>query len=195
MLRATVSGSFHRHLHAISLAVQELSDLGIRVISPADPRIVETFGMLNFVASDEFRTIRLVQDRHLDSIRLSNFIWLVAPDGYVGQSASMEIGFAAAHGIPIFSADAIFDLTLREYVQRVDNIAICLHRVEADRPPCVEGLLINPHNNLELVRTSLDKIEAALRKAMRPHTYDMSADIYSDCKTATAALRLPTLRN
>jgi hypothetical protein len=194
MLRATVSGSFHRHMHAITRAVYELTDLGVRVVSPADPRIVETFGALNFVASDEFRTIRLVQDRHLESIRSSNFIWLVAPDGYVGQSASMEIGFAAAH-IPIFSADALFDLTLREYVQRVDNIAACLHNVETDRSPHVEGLLINPYDNLELVRDSLDKIEAAVRKAASPRSHDLSANIYSDCRTATAALRLPTLRS
>jgi len=195
MLKVTVSGSFHRHLHAITRAVYELTDLGVRVVSPADPRIVETVGVLNFVASDEFRTIRLVQDRHLESIRSSNFIWLVAPDGYVGQSASMEIGFAAANGIPIFSADAVFDLTLREYVQRVDNIAACLHNLETDRSTRVEGLLINPYENLELVRNSLDRIEAAVRKAASPRSHDLSAKIYSDCRTATAALRLPTLRN
>ena len=79
----------------------------------------------------------------MESIRSSNFIWLVASDGYVGQSASMEIGFAAAHGIPIFSADTVFDVTLREYVQRVDNIAACLHNLETDHSTRVEGLLIN----------------------------------------------------
>jgi len=195
MLKVTVSGSFHRHLHAITRAVYELTDLGVRVVSPADPRIVETFGALNFVASDEFRTIRLVQDRHLESIRSSDFIWLVATDGYVGQSASMEIGFAAAHGIPIFSADAVSDLTLREYVQRVDNIAVCLNNVVADRSTRVEGLLINPYDNLELVRSSLDKIEAAVRTAASPRSRDLSAKIYSDCRTATAALQLPTRQN
>jgi hypothetical protein len=195
MIRATVSGSFHRHLDAITRAVYELTDLGVRVVSPADPRIVETFGVLNFVASDQFRTIRLVQDRHLESIRSSDFIWLVASDGYVGQSASMEIGFATAHGIPIFSADTVFDFTLREYVRPVESIAACLENVETDRPPYVEGLLINPYDNLELVRNSLDKIEAAVRTAASPRSHDLSAKIYSDCRTVTAALRLPTVRN
>lgn len=195
MLKVTVSGSFHRHLHAITRAVYELTDFGVRVVSPADPRVVETFGVLNFVASDPFRSIRLVQDRHLESIRSSDFIWLVASDGYVGQSASMEIGFAAAHGIPIFSDDAIFDVTLREYVQRVDNIAACLHSLETERSIPVEGLLINPYDNLELVRKSLDKIEASVKKAATSRRHDLSAKIYSDCTTATAALRLPTVRN
>ncbi len=195
MLKVTVSGSFHRHLHAITRAVYELTDLGVCVVSPADPRIVETFGALNFVASDEFRTIRLVQDRHLESIRSSDFVWLVATDGYVGQSASMEIGFAAAHGIPIFSADAVSDLTLCEYVQRVDNVAVCLNDVAAVRSTRVEGLLINPYDNLELVRSSVDKIEAAVRAAASPRSRDLSARIYSDCRTATVALRLPTRPN
>jgi hypothetical protein len=107
----------------------------------------------------------------------------------------MEIGFAAAHGIPIFSADDVFDVTLREYIKRVDNIAACLHNVGTNRSPRVEGFLINPYDNLELVRKSLDKIEAAVRKAVTPGTHDLSEGIYSDCKIATAALRLPTIRN
>jgi hypothetical protein len=195
MVKVAVSGSFHRHLHAITRAVYEFTDLGARVISPADPRIVQTFGALNFVASDEFRTIRLVQDRHLESIRSSDLIWLVASDGYVGQSASMEIGFAAAHGIPIFSADTVLDLTLREYVQRVEDIAVCLRNLDTPHATYVEGLLINPYENLELVRKSLDKIEASVRKATTPCSHDVSAKIYSDCRAARAALRLPTLRN
>jgi hypothetical protein len=192
MLKVTVSGSFRLHIHAITRAVYELTDLGVRVVSPADPRVVEDFGTFRFVASDQFRSIKLVQDRHLDSIRSSDFVWLVAPDGYVGQSASMEIGFAAAHNVPVFSADAVIDLTLREYVQRVESIAVCACDIQANRSPRVEGLLINPHDNIELVRKSLDKIETAIRRATNPRIQDLSPDIYTDCKTATAALRLPT---
>jgi hypothetical protein len=101
MLTATVSGSFHRHLHAITAAVQELFDLGVKVLSPADPRIVDSLvvdslGEFLFVASDRVRSVKLVQDRHIQGISASDFLWLVAPDGYVGQSASMELGFAVA---------------------------------------------------------------------------------------------------
>src|SRR6202011_6288827 len=99
MLTASVSGSFHRHMGAISTAVDELAALSIRVLSPADPRIVAQQGEFLFVASDRVRSVRLVQDRHLDSIRAANFLWLVCPDGYVGSSASMEIGCAATAGM------------------------------------------------------------------------------------------------
>src|ERR1017187_6013089 len=103
MLTAAVSGSFHRHMGAITSAVRELASLSVRVLSPADPRVVAQQGEFLFVASDRVRSVRLVQDRHLESIRAADFLWLVCPDGYLGQSASMEVGFAAAAGVPIFT--------------------------------------------------------------------------------------------
>src|SRR5277367_2543835 len=116
MLTATVSGSFHRHMDAITTAVHELASLSVHVLSPADPRIVAAQGEFLFVASDPVRSVRLVQDRHLDCIRASSFLWLVCPDGYVGVSAAMEIGAAREAGVPIFGTRAPHDLTMREYV-------------------------------------------------------------------------------
>src|SRR5580704_16482770 len=121
MLTATVSGSFHRHMEAITRAVHELAALSVRVLSPADPRIVAFQGEFLFVASDPVRSVRLVQDRHLESIRAANFLWLVCPDGYVGQSASMEIGYAVREGVPIYTTHAPTDLTLRQYVRVVQS--------------------------------------------------------------------------
>src|SRR6266581_2620203 len=112
-MAATVSGSFHRHMSAISESVHALHDAGIRVLSPADPRIIDAIGAFLFVASDRHRSVRLVQDRHLAAICASNFLWLVCPDGYVGQSASMEMGFAVARGVPVFGLHLPSDLTLR----------------------------------------------------------------------------------
>src|SRR5579863_6681706 len=122
MLNATVSGSFHRHMEAITAAVHELAALSVRVLSPADPRIVGQQGEFLFVASDPVRSVRLVQDRHLESIRAANFLWLVCPDGYVGQSASMEIGYAVSEGVPIFATSSPTDLTLRQYVKLVPSL-------------------------------------------------------------------------
>ena len=44
MLTAAVSGSFHRHMPAIYTAVGELRALGVKVVSPEDPRIVDHIG-------------------------------------------------------------------------------------------------------------------------------------------------------
>src|SRR5688572_17291899 len=116
MLRATVCGSFRRHMSAVYDAVTELTELGVSVLSPSDPRIVDQIGEFVFVASDRVRSIKLVEDRHLECIGASDFLLLVTPDGYVGQSASMELGYAIAHTIPVYSCNAPADGTLRKYV-------------------------------------------------------------------------------
>src|SRR5436305_1073674 len=100
MLRATVSGSFHRHMPAIEAAVGELWAKGVEVLSPANPQVVDFRGEFLFVASDRLRSIKLVQDRHLEAIGQSDFVWLVCPDGYTGPSACLEIGYARCAGVP-----------------------------------------------------------------------------------------------
>src|SRR5580658_8304981 len=57
MLAATVSGSFHRHMGAITAVVHQLAALSVRVLSPADPRIVAQQGEFLFVASDPVRSV------------------------------------------------------------------------------------------------------------------------------------------
>lgn len=116
-MTATVSGSFHRHMGAIGEAVAELRDLGVRVLSPADPRVVGEDGDFLFVASDRVLVPKVVQDRHLRSIASSDFLWLVTPDGYVGSSAAMELGFAVGVGVPVRATHAPEDLTLRQHVR------------------------------------------------------------------------------
>ncbi|HXM66395.1 MAG TPA: hypothetical protein VN911_06660 [Candidatus Acidoferrum sp.] len=190
MLRATVSGSFHRHMGAITTAVHELASLSVRVLSPADPRVVAAQGEFLFVASDRVMSVRLVQDRHLESIRAANFLWLVCPDGYVGQSASMEVGFAAAAGVPIFAAHPPSDLTLREYVTIVPTIAAALCRVEASsRPRRPEGLLIDPHASIEKAHYILEHIEAAL--TYQDYSRDPADIVHRDLANLREKLGLP----
>lgn len=165
-LSAAVSGSFHRHMAVITAAVQELASLSIRVLSPADPRVVAYQGEFLFVASDRVRSVRLVQDRHLECIRAADFLWLVCPDGYVGQSASMEVGFAAAAGVRIFSTHAPSDLILRQYVAIVPTLSEALRTVTANaRPTRRQAMLIDPHASVEEAHCILERIEAVLTRS------------------------------
>src|SRR5687768_12920109 len=109
-MRATVSGSFTRHINDVQRAVAELKRFGVRVLSPEQPTIVDALDGFVFVASDRHRSIRLVQDRHLASIASADFLWLETPDGYVGQSAALELGFALASGVPVYSTALPQDL-------------------------------------------------------------------------------------
>ena len=191
MLTATVSGSFHRHMELIAAAVTELATLSVRVLSPADPRVVANQGEFLFVASDPIRSVRLVQDRHLESIRAADFLWLVCPDGYVGQSASMEIGFAAAVGVPIFATHLPGDLTLRQYVTIQPSLSDVVRSMSvASRDRKREGLLIDPHASVEQAHRILQQVEALLTSSQG--ALDPARRLHREMKTLQSTLRLPT---
>jgi hypothetical protein len=191
MLTATVSGSFHRHMEAVTKAVHELASLSVHVLSPADPRIVALQGEFLFVASDPVRSIKLVQNRHLDSIRAANFLWLVCPDGYVGQSASMEIGYALREGVPIFATCAPSDLTLREYVKVVPSLATAVNMISTGpRRKCIPGILIDPHASVEKAHRILDRIGTVLT---HPGTGEEPANrVHLEMTDLRETLALPT---
>ncbi len=132
-VQVTVSGSFRQAMGAVQEAVEAFADHGALVLSPADPRIVDQFGDFVFVASDQVRRIRTVQGRHFASIAASDFLWLIAPEGYVGLSAAMEIGFAVSRDIPVFSSEVPSDLTVRQWVEIVPNPARAIDKAMTSR--------------------------------------------------------------
>lgn len=195
-LFVTVSGSFHRHISKIQDIVNEFKDFGIEVISPADPRIVDKIGPFLFVASDKHRSVRLVQDRHLISISKSDFLWLVSPDGYVGQSAALELGYAIAFGIPVFSDVLPPDLTLRQYVNKVKNIKEAINRVrntsnETEKQD-VTSFLIDPTLALHDAHESLDELGKIMDWSVgKILAYDMSGEVYKQVDRINCLLKQP----
>jgi hypothetical protein len=162
-VQVTVSGSFRRAMAAVQDVVEEIVDAGAFVLSPADPRIVDQFGDFVFVASDRIRHIRSVQGRHLAAIAASDFLWLVAPDGYVGQSAAMEIGYAAACEIPVYSDEVPSDLTLRQWVNTAPSAAAVIRQLGEARagapgpagPQAPGSLLLDPARGIEAAHDDL----------------------------------------
>jgi hypothetical protein len=181
MLTATVSGSFHRFMAEIERAVHTLARLQVKVVSPEDPRVVAAAGEFLFVASDRVRSIRMVQDRHLEAIAASDFLWLVCPDGYVGQSASMELGFAVANGVPVFGTALPTDLTLRHYVQKVSDIESVIPKVCNPRRQRPAAFLINPHASIETAHELLERISGALKRPPDSIDDEAATKIYADC--------------
>jgi hypothetical protein len=152
MLRATVSGSFHRHLTAIYEAVGELRAAGVDVLSPADPRVVDHLGEFLFVASDRLRSIKIVQQRHFQAIRHSHFLWVVCPDGYTGESTSGEIGAAVAMGVPIFASHTPANLTWQQFMQVVPNIKYVVDALSSDRTQlCPADMLLDPASSADSI--------------------------------------------
>jgi hypothetical protein len=147
---------------AVQRAVYGLTDLGVRVLSPADPRVVDQFGDFLFVASDRLRSIGLVEDRHLSAIAASDFVWLANPDGYIGPSAAMEIGYATARHVPVFSAEVPSDLGFRRYVRVIPRMADVIDAAGSHRTQERPGILVDPESALDSARRSLEVIAHGL---------------------------------
>lgn len=161
--RVTVSGSFHRHLSTIYADVACLIDVGVEVLSPADPRLVDAFGEFVFVASDRVRTLQVVQQRHFEAIRQSEFLWLVCPDGYVGASAAMEVGVAVSEGVPVVAQASPNDQTLRQFVRVVGSVADALRHVSNAAGSGVgPTALLDPGAAVEDAHAQLERIELLL---------------------------------
>lgn len=129
----TISGSFNRFLPQVRRAVEECWDDGALVLSPHQPtpykEIVKGFILLE---GDRHHSaqVRSVEDRHLACIARSDFLWVVCPDGYIGNATAMEIGYALAGDVPIYSLHRPGHFRIAEYVTVVPNlkIAVLNHR-------------------------------------------------------------------
>lgn len=172
-IRATVSGSFHQGLNEVQAVVGALTAAGVDVLSPADPRVVDAFGPFLFVASDRQRKIKMVQDRHLAAIAVSDFVWLVAPDGYVGLSGAMEIGSAINQGVPVFGSVPPNDLTLRQYVTVVPSVTYAVSIAIAGVPGrLTPGLLLDPAGAADRAHAQIDCIQRHLLGPSLAHGED-----------------------
>ena len=199
MLTTTVCGSFRRHLTAIYEAVNAFGDLGVSVLSPADPRVVDAIGGFVFVASDRGRSMKLVEDRHLAAIGASDFVWLVAPDGYVGPSAAMELGYALSCSVPVFCESPIADQTLRMYVRRAESMEQCVafmsSRASAAARPAVGQLLLGPDaaggRLVEKAQETLQKVSKMRSTMLRGHSAEEMDPIYAAVKRDLSQLLLP----
>jgi len=165
MYKITVCGSFHRHLLGVKDAIDEFEENGCEILSPRDVKIVADVGDFLFVASNPYRSIKLVESQHLFSIAASDFVWLVAPDEYIGQSAAIEVGYAIAKSKPIYCERTPSDLTIAEYVTvaRSPSLAIEAHtRLISKQHTITHSVLLDTVKATQEAHYLIDKIALLL---------------------------------
>jgi hypothetical protein len=145
------------------------------------------------VASDRHRSVRLVEDRHLAAIAESDFLWLVAPDGYVGPSASFEMGCAVTRGIPIYTAAEIPDVSLNRYVTKVDRIDEALEFTFSSiiKTDDEASLLIAPKQAIESAHERLQTVEAHLSVPGAVNDANVLSVVHGQIRQLNRVVRLP----
>ena len=97
----TISGSFRRSLNAIELKLAEFRQNGFTVLSPRNTSPVsEVTGFV--LLEGDCGSPKDIQQGHLNAIRQSDCLYVVNPGGYIGPSATLEVGYALSLGIPVF---------------------------------------------------------------------------------------------
>lgn len=112
-LSVVISGSFRKYYEGISRTVQEFESLGIRVLSPRASKIINPGEEFAILESDDTSDPQALEQRHLDAIIAADALYLYDPEGYLGDSAKMELGWAIALGKPVFCKELVADSTLK----------------------------------------------------------------------------------
>lgn len=183
---AAVCGSFRRGLAQVQDAVRELTDLGVKVLSPSDPTVVDAFGDFMYVASDRLRNIRVVQNRHFLAVETADFVWLAAPGGYVGLSAAMEIGTAFTAGTPVYTDTAPNDLSVRQYVTVVADVGEAVRRTRRGTDSSTVLVLLDPASAVDRAHGHLDAVQDML---LRPSADLGNSPVHAHAHEVRAALR------
>lgn len=117
-IKCTISGSFQRFLPEILIKVKECKEQNINVLSPQATEANGEYNGFIFLRNDK-GTPKDIEINHLTAIRNSDFLYVVNPNGYIGSSVTLEIGFAIAHAIPIFCLESPKEYILSQFINEV----------------------------------------------------------------------------
>ena len=125
-MRCVLSGSFHRDLPGLESAYLELTMVGCQVLSPHRLFFGDTNAQFVKDSAEDLWTPHELERHHLLAISQAHFLWVHASEGYVGHSVALEVGFAYAKGIPIFSKAPPSEPLLCGFIGVVPSVFLAL---------------------------------------------------------------------
>ena len=114
--KVVICGSFHRDLSGLQRLFKELEATGCRILSPISLDFTNLSDPVVVTNSECGLSVEELEKFHLRAMRDSDLIWLHAPAGHIGISASYELGYANALGKPVFSFNVPEDEMLQTRV-------------------------------------------------------------------------------
>jgi NTP pyrophosphatase (non-canonical NTP hydrolase)/Fe-S-cluster formation regulator IscX/YfhJ len=130
-IKVTLIGSFRKELDALR-AIYDLLSESFDLLSPASIDFVDS--KADFVKTKEEveEDVHTIEEKHLEAIRQSDFVWLFCPSGYIGLSAAFEMGLAHSLGVPIYANqlpdDAMLQTMVTEVVASPNDVKLNVHK-------------------------------------------------------------------
>lgn len=113
--RVTIGGSYRKHRDRIFAAREQFLALGWEVLRPSNATVIDTddpdpdFVRLEGDPADDAG----IQRAQLEAIDQSSLYYVVNPAGYVGNSATAEVAWAAAKGKTVFLAEESYERAVK----------------------------------------------------------------------------------
>lgn len=120
--KVVVCGSFRKDIDELQRVLRELDATGCNVVSPLKTEFTTNNNGFAMTKHEELFSTEEIENAHLHAITQSDFVFLFAPNGYVGISASFELGFARALDIPCFAFEKPKDVMLKDRIRQVSSI-------------------------------------------------------------------------
>ena len=110
--RCVIHGSFRKHFSEIQRTHKIFTDVGIEVLAPTVSEVSEIkdgFVMLSTDKETDPRMVELLYLHNLKQLGENGFSYFVNPEGYLGKSASYELGIAQISNTKCFFWESISD--------------------------------------------------------------------------------------
>lgn len=120
--QTVICGSFQKHLAASFQLRDFLENRGVRVLSPIGGSAVTPDDEFVRLDADPLSDERTIQDAVFAKIRQSTFIVVANIGGYLGTATTMEIGYAVACGIRVFTVEEASDPNVSCYTRTFAEI-------------------------------------------------------------------------
>jgi len=130
-IRVTVSGSFNRHWKAVKDAIDTFRAANFEVLSPQGEEPESTKNGFVYLKGEKGKA-EDIERRHLGAIARSDALYVVTSGGYVGPSVALEIGYALAVGVPVWSSERLAEVPHRDLVQ-VGSVAEVIANLQEGR--------------------------------------------------------------
>jgi NTP pyrophosphatase (non-canonical NTP hydrolase) len=117
--KVVICGSFRKSFKDICAIATEFQNLGFEITSPKISTIINPGSEFVILDSDESSDPKIIEEKHLNAIKNSDIVYFYNPQGYLGASATFELGWSLALKKLIFFKENNADFTLNLFCKNV----------------------------------------------------------------------------
>jgi len=130
-VKVTIAGSYRKHFDRIAEAKRAFEAEGAEVLRPRTEEVAASDNELVRLEGDP-DDLRAVREAQFEAIRAADVLYVVNPGGYLGPSATIEVGYAHRGGIPVITSEPPFEADVAVLVAAVGSPAQAMERMRRE---------------------------------------------------------------